>query len=321
MLGFFAKKYIKIAIVVVVLVLVFISILIYYSTAPTNFPLDSIVKIDKGSTLSETATLLHDNGIIRSPFLYKVAVVLTGSSKNIVQGQYSFARPESVLRIALRTIRGQYGFSPIKVTIPEGLSSSDIANILSKNIPGFDSKLFKDMAKQDEGYLFPDTYYFYKNSTPEGIINQMHATFDDKIASITDDIARFGKPLSDVVIMASIVEKEAMTNVDRRIIAGILWKRMAKGMPLQVDPPFYYILNKTSGELTLNDLAIQSPYNLYKHTGLPPTPISNPGLETIIDTITPTPTPYLFYLSDTDGNMHYSSDFDGHIANKQKYLQ
>ena len=121
--------------------------------------------------------------------------------------------------------------------------------------------------------------------------------------------------------MASIVEREATSSIDRRMIAGILWKRIATNMPLQVDPPFYYILGKDSASLTLSDLAVDSPYNLYKHTGLPPTPIDNPGLDSIVDTINPTASNYLFYLSDKNGRMHYAATLDGHTANANKYIE
>ncbi len=121
--------------------------------------------------------------------------------------------------------------------------------------------------------------------------------------------------------MASLVEEEASNSTDRRIIAGILWRRLAHNMPLQVDAPFYYIIGKGSSQLTLKDLSMDSPYNLYKHTGLPPRPIDNPGLDAIVDTITPTTTDYLYFLSGRDGKMHYASTFEGHVANKGKYLE
>ena len=149
----------------------------------------------------------------------------------------------------------------------------------------------------------------------------MHANFDAHLGNATSTLAAFNKPTGDIITMASIVEKEASSSFDRQIIAGILWKRLQDKMPLQVDPPFYYILGKASGQLTLDDLATTSPYNLYKNLGLTPTPIDNPGMDAILDTMTPTTTKYWYYLSDKTGKMHYATTFDGHLANKVQFLQ
>jgi UPF0755 protein len=176
------------------------------------------------------------------------------------------------------------------------------------------------MAKSYEGYLFPDTYFFYENVTPIQVLETLRDNFNDKIKLALLGIQAFGKPLNEVIEMASIVEREATSTVDREIIAGILWKRIATGMPLQVDPPFYYVLGKSSAQLTVKDLAMNSPYNLYSHKGLPPTPISNPGIDSILATVNPTKTNYLFFLADRRGVIHYAVTNDDHVANKYKYL-
>jgi UPF0755 protein len=132
---------------------------------------------------------------------------------------------------------------------------------------------------------------------------------------------RFGKPEGDIIKMASIVEEEGRTMETREIIAGILWKRISIKMPLQVDSSFKYINGKTTATLTTEDLKIDSPYNSYTNRGLPPTPISNPGLAAIRATINPIKTPYLYFLSDKNGNMHYAITFEEHVENKLKYLK
>jgi UPF0755 protein len=121
--------------------------------------------------------------------------------------------------------------------------------------------------------------------------------------------------------MASILEAEARTTETRKIISGILWKRMEIGMPLQVDAPFQYIIGKNTFQLTTNDLKFDSPYNTYKYKGLPPGPIGNPGLDAISATVNPIKTNYLYYLSDVRGNMHYAKTFAEHVINKEKYLK
>ena len=141
-----------------------------------------------------------------------------------------------------------------------------------------------------------------------------------RIKPLEQDLSAFGRPLSDVIIMASLIEEEARTDDTRRKVSGILWKRLQKGMPLQVDGVFPYIFGDKPYDLTNGDLLIDSPYNTYKYIGLPPTPISNPGLAAILAAVTPITTPYWYYLSDRDGNMHYAVTHDEHLVNRVKYL-
>ena len=148
----------------------------------------------------------------------------------------------------------------------------------------------------------------------------MRNNFNEKIQAIDQQIKSFNKPLSQIITMASIVEEEARADESRRIISGILWKRLEKNMPLQVDAPFYYITGKAGG-FTLDDLKINSPYNTYLNKGLPKAPISNPGLGTILDTVKPKETNYWFYLTGNDGEMRYATNFDQHIENRNTYLK
>jgi len=120
--------------------------------------------------------------------------------------------------------------------------------------------------------------------------------------------------------MASIIEKESLNGDERQIVSGILWKRISLGMPLQVDATFLYINGKASAELTKDDLNIDSPYNTYRNKGLPPGPINNPGLDAIVAALYPKDSPYLYYLHDKKGKVHYAKTFNEHVANKRKYL-
>ena len=228
------------------------------------------------------------------------------------------------MQVAFRTAYGIQDLNKIRITIPEGANSKDITKIISKAIPTFASSTFYGLAKADEGYLFPDTYYFYQNTTPDQVISEMQLNFNAQLLEISSSTKVFTKKnkitMDEIVTMASIVEKEATSTVDREIIAGILWKRIADKYPLQVDPPFYYILGKNSSQLTFDDLAIDSPYNLYKNKGLPPTPIDNPGLDALYATVNPTTTKFWYYLSDSKGNMHYAATYDQHLVNKALYV-
>lgn len=209
----------------------------------------------------------------------------------------------------------------ITVTIPEGLNTRQIADILEKNNL-FAASEFSKLAAADEGYLFPDTYRLYKTATPEEVISKMKANFTKKLTQdILDEISAQKKDLGEIVTMASILEEEVKSTEDRKIVAGILWKRMSLNIGLNVDSSLTYILGKTSAELTETDLKNNSPYNTYTHRGLPPTPISNPGMDALLAALRPTTTKYFYYLSGKDGVTHYATTLEEHALNKRRYLR
>ena len=149
----------------------------------------------------------------------------------------------------------------------------------------------------------------------------MIANFNKKIEPWTGAIEASKHSLRDIVNMASILEREASTPEDMSLVSGVLWNRISKGMPLQVDATFMYLLGRKSSELTTADLKIKSAYNTYVNKGLPGGPIGNPGITAISAAINPTATSFMYYLSDKDGMMHYAKTFDEHVANKNKYLR
>jgi UPF0755 protein len=289
--------------------------------APVNFPVNNYnFHIEKGTSLSEISDNLKKDGIIKSPFFFKATTKILSWSSGVLAGDYIFTEKENVFEVSKRLVSGDHRQSKIKVTIPEGTNVSDMAFIFLKAIPNFNTQRFIALAKKEEGYLYPDTYNFFANTKPEEIIKTMKDNFDKKIKTIQNEINASKKSLKDIVIMASIVEKEASLLEDRKIIAGVLWKRIDEGMLMQVDPPFYYITGKTSG-VTYKDLDVDSPYNTYKNKGLPIGPIANPSLDAIIATINPIKTKYYFYLTGKDGKMYYAETYDGHLTNKNKYLK
>jgi UPF0755 protein len=168
--------------------------------------------------------------------------------------------------------------------------------------------------------MFPDTYFFRPGQSTEAILSVFENNFSVKLLKAQKAIAASGHSLDEILTMASILEKEASKTQDRQKIAGVLWHRIDVGMPLQVDSVFPYILGKNTFQLTLEDLKYDSPYNTYKYKGLPPGPINNPGLDSIIAAATPEKSKYVFFLSDRQGNFHYSVTYTGHLANKRKYL-
>ena len=302
------------------LVLFFFLYLAFFSS-PMSFPVGSLVSVEKGLTLSETAIHFENSKVVRSPMMFKLLVRLFSGDGRVIAGDYFFDKKVTVIGLVKKITRGEYGLDPVRVTIHEGLNIFEIAEILENRLPDFDGLEFVSLAKEKEGYLFPDTYFFLPNIEPEQVISEMNNNFFNQIEPLHEEIQKFGRPLGDIVVMASILEKEARTKKTRETISGILWKRLDSGMRLQVDAVFTYINGKNTFELSLNDLDIDSPYNTYKYAGLPAGPITNPGLGSILATISPTDSPYWFYLSDLDGNMHYATTFDGHKVNKLKYLK
>jgi|SRR3989344_1189890 len=304
-------------------VLVFLAITLILNLrfqAPSNFPDKILFTIEKGETLGEIAENLKKENLIKSTFWLKNSVILLKRENSIPAGDYFFDKSIGTFELAKRITSGDFGLTPIRVTIPEGLTIFEIAALFQKNFDKFDRQEFIKLAWDKEGYLFPDTYFFAPNTKPADFIEIMERNFKNKIETIKDELEKFDKPLETVLIMASIVEKEASVMEDRKMIAGILWKRLEMKMPLQVDVTFKYINGKNTYQLTRTDLKIDSPYNTYLYQGLTPTPISNPGLNAILATIQPEENDYLYFLSDKRGNMFYAENHDDHVVNKNEHL-
>jgi len=278
--------------------------------------------VDSGLSLSKVAELLEEKGVIKSKQAFKAAVYMLGGRSGAKFGDYFFEEAKNVLVIAERIIKADFGISPIRITVPEGNTAYEISLIIGSKIDDFKKEEFAEKAKEYEGYLFPDTYFFLPNIEPNQVIKEMKNNFDSKITDVLKQtIEKKGRTIEEIVIMASLLEKEARTTQTRRIISGILWERMEIGMLLQVDAVFPYMIGKNTFEVTRDDLKTDSPYNTYKYNGLPKGPIANPGMDAILAAVYPEKTDYLFYLSDIDGNMHYAVDFEEHKANKFRYLR
>lgn len=283
---------------------------------PAGYPGETLVRVPDGATVSDVGEMLREKGAIRIPFLFSLAV--RAGRGTIVAGTYALDRKENVFSLAYRFSHGETRIPVAKVTIPEGYTAREAAAILAKNLPGFDADAFLALAKPDEGYLFPDTYFFSAGTPPSAVVDAMRSNFEKRTQPLEKDIQAFGKPESDVIIIASMLEKEARQPETRRIVAGILWRRLAIGMPLQVDATFGYIFGTSTYSPSAVDMKVDSPYNTYKYKGLPPGPIGNPGAEAIEDAVTPVQTPYLYYVTDKEGNIYYAKTYAEQLANIRK---
>jgi UPF0755 protein len=264
--------------------------------------------------------MLEEDGVVRSSLIFRLLVTVLGSERTVHAGDYLFDQPLDVFAIARAISVGRYGLEPFRTRIPEGASAEEISVILRNRLLRFNADTFLSEAKPYEGYLFPDTYFFLPNAAEDTVLQAMRQNFDTHITTIEPKIASSTRSLSDIVIMASILEREAYNSTDRRLIAGVLWNRITRGMPLQVDAPFAYSIGKGTFQLTMKDLVTPSPYNTYVNKGLPPTPIGNPSLDSILAAATPTKTDYLYFLADKNGITHYCKTYACQLANKARYF-
>ena len=291
-----------------------------------------IFVIHKGEGLSLIAQRLKDAGLIRDSSAFKILILVKGLSGQIQAGAFRVNPSWKVEEIAYLLTHGSLD---IWLTFPEGWRREEFGRRLAANLEGFSYPQFLEQTDELEGYLFPDTYLISKDASPSSVIKIFTNNFERKYSLELQSAAKERDlSQSQVIILASIVEREAKAEKDRPIVAGILLKRWQENWPLQADATVQYAVansqlpapnsqleNWWPKKLSKTDLQIDSPYNTYKYRGLPPGPICNPGLASIKAIIYPQETDYWFYLSDTKGGMHYAKTDEEHEENIEKYLR
>jgi UPF0755 protein len=287
---------------------------------PQDFPEGIIVTIQEGASLTEVAHLLEEKNIIRSALSLNILSRILGRSDSVYFGDYQFGTPVSLLETLSRITSGAFGLVPVTVVFPEGGTVKQYAVICEKKFIHCKEQKFIALAEQYEGYLAPDTYYILPTASESEIIQILRSTFFERIKPLSESISQSPYSLHEILTLASIVEKEESKIKDRKMIAGVIENRLKINMALQVDATFLYILGKGSAQLTRKDLAMDSPYNTYVNTGIPPGPIGNPSLSAIEAVLNPTDNPYIFYLADAYGNTYYSKTYEEHLAKKRLYI-
>ncbi len=301
-------------------VLVIFSMYFFVIKAP-NFNPPVVVTIEPGQSTGSVTRELKEKNVIRSSSFAETLVVFFGGSRKIHAGVYEFKEPQNIFSVVRRIVSGELGYTPVKLTVPEGTDAMKLALLIKQKFPNIDINQTKSSLVGKEGYLFPDTYFFAPFTDSVKIEEKMRKTFDEKLKPLEEKIKQSGRSLEDVIILASILEEEVRTKEDMAMVADIMLRRMKMNMPLQVDCTLKYVLHKTSAELTITDLRTDGLYNTYTRKGLPPTPISNPGLASIEAALNPIPNPFVFYLSDKDGITHFARTYEEHLQNKRKYLK
>ncbi|MBP6974439.1 MAG: endolytic transglycosylase MltG [Candidatus Pacebacteria bacterium] len=298
-----------------------LSFFLFVVRAPSGVQYPVKITVESGQGAQSIAQELFEHGIVRQSKFTQNLIVSKGGEKSIQAGTYIFKKPMYVFSVAEKIATGDFGYVPVKMTVPEGTNSKRLAVIIHSKFPHIATSTFETLARENEGYLFPETYFFAPEATELEILDRMKVIFNRKIEPIKPQIVTSGKTLSEILTIASILEGEVQTAEDRAMVADLLERRMQIGMPLQVDATLVYTTGKTSATLTLKDLQTNGPYNTYTNKGLPPTPISNPGLDSILAVLNPIPNQYLFYLSDKDGITRFSKTYAEHLKLKAKYLR
>ncbi|MFH1955401.1 MAG: endolytic transglycosylase MltG [Patescibacteria group bacterium] len=281
------------------------------------------VVINKGASVEEISKILDREDLINSRALFKLYVYL--SNKSLQAG--NFYVPTNISVVELANLLGKGSFQK-KYTFLEGWRVEQMAELLPKDI----QNEFLKSSYTKEGFMFPDTYFFLESAIGEEIAQTLSQTFEDKIKVFDKEIKASSLSLEEIVILASIIEREAKSFDEKATIAGILVKRYQNGWPLQADATIQYAKDLNAftcaslsdcvwwRPLFATDLDIESSYNTYKYAGLPPTPICSPGLESIRAVLEYKETPYWFYLTGNDGVTRFSETVEEQTANIQKYL-
>lgn len=276
--------------------------------------------IPKGAAIRIIGNDLKEQGLIKDPVVFFLYIKKNGLDKQIQAGSYklspSMSLPQLVDELGQGTI-------DVWVTIPEGYRAAEIADVLKENVGTYEES-WVDALEAEEGYLFPDTYLVPKDADIDTIVSIFTNNFYNKVSTI--GLTRDSQNLEDVVTMASLIEREALKDEEKPIIASVLHNRLQDGMSLDIDATLQYIKGKgpdgkwwsvPMGE----DRNLNSLYNTYKNIGLPPGPIANPGLEAIRAAENPGTSDYYFYIHDTTGKVHFARDLDEHNRNVEKYLR
>lgn len=288
---------------------------------PIDFPVATSIEIEPGTSISAITKQLESQRVVKSALLLYVVLLTQYEPENIKASTYYLEAPLSVLAVADMLVRGDFNANLISFTHIEGERASHVAENAALLLTDFDAAEFTMLASTSEGRLFPETYRIPKDFTEQELLNLMLETYEKNIAPLRNDFKLVDLNETEVVILASIIEREANSGESMKIVSGILQNRLRIGMGLQVDASIEYILDKPLKELTADDLKMDTLYNTYLYRGLTPTAIGNPGLDALKAVLEPTPSEYMFYITGDDGNFYYAKTFDDHKVNIARHLK
>ncbi|MEK7659583.1 MAG: endolytic transglycosylase MltG [Patescibacteria group bacterium] len=313
---FFKRIYILVSIAVVFAAVFLLTLLGVWFAPRMNVDHKEIV-IASGASAWDIGALLESAGIIRSTHAFVLTAELTRKDRALRPGPYVFTKSANVFDVIARLTSTPEART---IRIVEGWDSRRIAAYLSER-GILKSEEFYAKAVIYEGELFPDTYEIPDNVTADELIALMRNNFRVRTRDLVREAETSGKSLREILIIASLLAREANGEKDAKIISGIIQNRLADNFPLQIDATLTYITGLASRELGDAELNLDSPYNTYEYKGLPPGPIGNPGLEQIDAALHPTASAYWYYLHSRDGTPYYARTFEEHKQNKALYLR
>lgn len=317
----------------------------FYIYFQINFPLDKQSQTQEfiilpGQSAQEISQNLKDQNLIRNTLWFEIYLWLTDQRSQLKAGTYHLSSHQNIPEIVAVLSLMPSPQPSTNVTLPEGFNVQQIAERLEKQ-EVIDQNMFlqeiQAISKYQQdydflegllpdaslsGFLFPDTYDFYKNSEQELVVRKILDNFDQKLdEKLRQDIKAQSKTIFEIITMASIIEKEVISDQDRALVSGIFWQRLADEYPLESCATIAYVLGLNKWRYSDLDLQVDSTYNTYKNKGLPPGPICNPGLSAIKAAIYPQKSDYYYFLSAPDGQTIFSKTHKEHMMNKLKYLK
>jgi UPF0755 protein len=306
----------------------------YFSDGEVGQTVTVVVK--EGSTLRSIAAQLEEKGVVKHARAFEIRADADGYATRFMPGTYAFHVNEPYDVLVDKLLKGTKP-ATVKVSIPEGSTLRQAAKLVSGQVKGIPEKEYISVARDDpppfklegykkgttlEGMLFPATYdVLPKKASAYGFVKTQLETFDSYFAKVDMTRAHAANLTEyDVVIIASMIDREALVPAERPVVAAVIWNRLRIDMLLQIDATIQYALGKTKPVLTFDDLKIDSPYNTYKHAGLPPTPISNPGLAALKAAADPTNDKYLYYVARNDGTGRhfFSTTYEQFLVDQAK---
>ena len=312
------------------IILIVAGLLFFKASLPMNDNTQpQVFEVKSGMTLKQVSQELFRQNLIRSANAFQAIALIQDKEKLIKVGEYYISPSMLPAEILQRITSGKTVLHSI--TIPEGYRITEIANLLEEKDLA-DKNIFLQQAKNVEllegiptssleGYLFPDTYHFGKRTTEAAIINKMVKTFKERVLKqeFLKRAEDLGFSYHEIITLASLIEKETGKDSERKQISSVFHNRLKKNMLLQTDPTVIYAIDIFDGNIRKRDLNIDSPYNTYRYKGLPPGPIANPGLKSIIAALYPATTSNLYFVSKQDGSHKFSATLNEHNRAVQKY--
>ena len=311
---------------------IFVALLYQYATTPASAsPDEQVVEIKPGMTLKRVAHFLADKELLREPSNFMLYTYLQGEQNRIQAGEYRLSPsmpPRDILEALTSGMAVLY-----RVTIPEGYRITEIADLLAaKGL--VDKAAFIEATRNREllaslhipsdsleGYLYPETYQFSKAAGAPRIVQTLLDTFKERVLQPdrVQQVEAMQFTFHEIITLASLIEKETGLGKERKLISSVFHNRLVKKMRLQTDPTVIYAMADFDGNIRKKDLSIDSPYNTYKHFGLPPGPIASPGLESIQAAMDPEESAFLYFVSRKNGSHQFSTNYKDHTSAVRKY--